>query len=112
MKFTTPHIKSLLLLLVGWVVLCSFNTTLESIFAANYWGNRDTLPCFLVISDIHLLTSADSTQHELDSGTNTGDSLWDATKNKIRELYIVNHPKFIIVLGASFLNSAALQLAG
>ena len=78
----------------------------ENTYASCYSSNRDTLPCFLVISDIHLHTSSNKTQHDLDSGTNTGDTLWDATKKKIRELYLVNHPKFIIVLGDLVMHEA------
>ncbi len=53
------------------------------------------LSSFLVISDIHLNSSASQN----DAHGDTGDSLWLAAKKEINTLIAVKNPRFIIVLG-------------
>ncbi len=92
------YTKSTILLLVGSIILCSFNHTSESTLAASYFGKRDTLPCFLVISDIHLQNNKQ--QKEIpDNEANTGSNLWQEAQKEIKKIDSINKPKFIIVLG-------------
>ena len=62
----------------------------------------DDLPCFLVLSDIHLHKSLTQDQITLKE-SDTGHDLWDTTQNKIKSVLAgtagYGVPKFIIVLG-------------
>jgi sphingomyelin phosphodiesterase acid-like 3 len=93
-----PHIKSIITLLVGSAILCSFNNTVENTPAAYYTNIRDTLPCFLAISDIHLHAGLSQAEAECKGG-DSGDSLWKAAEDKICSLTAQKHPGFLIVLG-------------
>jgi len=64
----------------------------------NRFLQKDSTPplaSFLVISDIHLNSSA----YQADAHGDTGDSLWIAAKEEINSLITNKQPRFIIVLG-------------
>lgn len=59
------------------------------------YDTTNSLPSFLVISDIHLNSSAAQNAAHGD----TGDSLWMAAKMEIQKLIAERKPRFIIILG-------------
>ncbi len=66
-------------------------------------GGADSLPTFLVISDIHLHSSLLQDDITSAGAADTGHDLWDTAQNKIRKVLAgeagFSKPKFIIVLG-------------
>ena len=66
-------------------------------------GGADSLPTFLVLSDIHLHSSLTQDDITGSGAADTGHDLWDTTQNKIRKVLAgqsgFSKPKFIIVLG-------------
>ena len=63
----------------------------------------DNLPCFLVLSDIHLHSTLTQDDITATGAADTGHDLWDTAQNKIRKVLAGQagfpKPKFIIVLG-------------
>jgi hypothetical protein len=92
------HIKGLVAMLFCIAVLCSFNYTSGNTPVALYTANTDTMPCFLVISDIHLHAGLNQDKAECKAG-DAGDNIWQAAKDKIRSLNAQKRPGFLIVLG-------------
>ena len=91
-----------LLILAGWLFLPWFQDSSNAPKEIHLTVKQDSLPCFLVISDIHLqpnLLQANIPNRD----ANTGRDLWDSTQNKIKSVLSgaasYSKPKFMIVLG-------------
>lgn len=94
------HVKAAAALIAGVILLCSFHYSSKDTSLSYYLSNKDTLPCFLVVSDIHLDSALEIKQQNIpNSICNTGSDLWDSTKKKIREIDSISHPQLIMVLG-------------
>jgi sphingomyelin phosphodiesterase acid-like 3 len=92
------------LLIINSIALAAFSgsTTIDKAYPENI-ANNNELPdtarppsFFLVISDIHLNSSASS---QSAAQGDSGDSLWEAAKKEIDLLITYKKPRFIIVLG-------------